>query len=200
MTGYAARTNIRRTLLETAGGKALLAAMPEAQRNSYLRRRHAMKRTSSSSSSRSTTRSGNTGIARNTVRGGVRSAVATTIENQAGEVVAEVTLVGPSDRRTRSRGRTQRGVAGARGVVATTKASGPENHSERLRRVDARTTLAPTHGLGQVARSAPRLLNLSPSTTLMHGSRSSTAAAASSDTTASFPLTPEHGEPIQLRL
>jgi DNA-binding IclR family transcriptional regulator len=97
LTGYAARTNIRRTLLETAGGKALLAAMPEAQRNSYLRRRprdeaDLVEQFLSEYDSIKKTR-----IARNTVRGGVRSAVATTIENQAGEVVAEVTLVGPSD-------------------------------------------------------------------------------------------------------
>ena len=39
VTGFDARTNIRRTLLETAGGKALLAARPVAERDAYLRRR-----------------------------------------------------------------------------------------------------------------------------------------------------------------
>ena len=96
LTGYAARTNIRRTMLATAGGKALLAAMPESQRNSYLRRRKGdeaelveqfLAEYESIRKSR---------IARNTVRGGTRSAVATTVVNQAGESVAEVTLVGPS--------------------------------------------------------------------------------------------------------
>jgi IclR helix-turn-helix domain len=39
VTGFEARSNIRRTLLITAGGKALLAERPEAERDSYLRRR-----------------------------------------------------------------------------------------------------------------------------------------------------------------
>ncbi len=41
VTGFEARSNIRRTLLITAGGKALLAERPEAERESYLRRRSA---------------------------------------------------------------------------------------------------------------------------------------------------------------
>ena len=39
VAGFEARSNIRRTLLITAGGKALLAARSEAERESYLRRR-----------------------------------------------------------------------------------------------------------------------------------------------------------------
>jgi DNA-binding IclR family transcriptional regulator len=96
LTGYAARTNIRRTMLETAGGKALLAAMPANQRNSYLRRRKADEQELVEQFLAEYDSIKKTRIARNTVRGGVRSAVATTIENKAGEVVAEVTLVGPS--------------------------------------------------------------------------------------------------------
>src|SRR5258706_8846926 len=38
VSGFEARSNIRRTLLITAGGKALLATRPEAERDSYLRR------------------------------------------------------------------------------------------------------------------------------------------------------------------
>lgn len=97
LTGFAARTNIRRTLLETAGGKALLAAMPEVQLNSYLRRRTKAEESqveqflSECASIRATR------IARNTVVGGARSAVATTLINKSGEAVAEVTLVGPTD-------------------------------------------------------------------------------------------------------
>ena len=41
VAGFEARSNIRRTLLVTAGGKALLAARSEAERESYLRRRSA---------------------------------------------------------------------------------------------------------------------------------------------------------------
>ena len=37
-----------------------------------------------------------TGIARNTLHGGAQHAIATTVRNRAGEVVAEVTLVGPA--------------------------------------------------------------------------------------------------------
>ncbi|HEV2717292.1 MAG TPA: helix-turn-helix domain-containing protein, partial [Terriglobales bacterium] len=39
IAGFEARSNIRRTLLATAGGKALLAARSIAERESYLRRR-----------------------------------------------------------------------------------------------------------------------------------------------------------------
>ena len=39
VAGFEARSNIRRTLLITAGGKALLAERSEAERESYLRRR-----------------------------------------------------------------------------------------------------------------------------------------------------------------
>jgi DNA-binding IclR family transcriptional regulator len=96
LSGYAARTNIRRTMLETAGGKALLAAMPEGQRNSYLRRRGADERELVEQFLGEYDTIKKTRIATNTVRGSVRSAVASTIANQAGEVVAEVTLVGAS--------------------------------------------------------------------------------------------------------
>ena len=39
MAGFQARSNIRRDLLTTAGGKALLAALPETELEAYLRRR-----------------------------------------------------------------------------------------------------------------------------------------------------------------
>src|SRR5262249_34504866 len=38
VTGFDARSNIRRAPLATAGGKALLAARPDAEREAYLRR------------------------------------------------------------------------------------------------------------------------------------------------------------------
>ena len=41
ITGFEARSNIRRPLLATAGGKALLAARSDGERESYLRRRSA---------------------------------------------------------------------------------------------------------------------------------------------------------------
>jgi DNA-binding IclR family transcriptional regulator len=96
VAGFEARSNIRRTLLITAGGKALLAARPEAERESYLRRRSeeeadlvdrfleeydAIKRTR---------------IATNVRRSGTRFALATTVHNPSGDVVASITLVGPT--------------------------------------------------------------------------------------------------------
>ena len=41
VSGFDARTNIRRTLIDTAGGKALLAAMPDLERETHLRRARA---------------------------------------------------------------------------------------------------------------------------------------------------------------
>ena len=96
VAGFEARSNIRRTLLITAGGKALLAARPDAERESYLRRRSeeesdlvdrfleeydAIKRTR---------------IATNVRRSGTRFAIATTVHNPSGEAVASITLVGPT--------------------------------------------------------------------------------------------------------
>jgi DNA-binding IclR family transcriptional regulator len=97
LTGFAARSNIRRTVLETAGGKALLAAMPENLRSSYLRRWHATERQLVQEFINEFESIKRTRIARNTVRGGVRSAVATTVANRTGHVVAAVTIVGRSD-------------------------------------------------------------------------------------------------------
>ncbi len=96
VAGFEARSNIRRTLLITAGGKALLAARSEAERESYLRRRSdeesalvdrfleeydAIKRTR---------------IATNVRRSGTRFALATTVHNPSGDAVASITLVGPT--------------------------------------------------------------------------------------------------------
>ncbi|HEY5853531.1 MAG TPA: IclR family transcriptional regulator C-terminal domain-containing protein [Aldersonia sp.] len=97
LAGYAARTNIRRTMLQTAGGKALLAAMPETQRTSYLRRHQSSEPELVDRFLAEFDSIRRTGVARNTVRGGVRSAIATTVCDRAGEIVAEVTLVGPTD-------------------------------------------------------------------------------------------------------
>jgi DNA-binding IclR family transcriptional regulator len=96
LSGYAARTNIRRTMLETAGGKALLVALPESQRNAFLRRRPReeaalVDRFLSESAAIKKTR-----VASNTLHQGARFALATVLSNAAGEPVAEVTLVGQS--------------------------------------------------------------------------------------------------------
>lgn len=96
VAGFEARSNIRRTLLVTAGGKALLAERPDAERDAYLRRRSAedpqlveifldeyegIKRTR---------------IATNVRLSGTRFAIGTTVHNQAGEAVAAITILGPT--------------------------------------------------------------------------------------------------------
>ena len=96
VAGFEARSNIRRTLLVTAGGKALLAERPDAERDAYLRRRSAedpnlveifldeyedIKRTR---------------IATNVRLAGTRFAIGTTVHNQAGEAVAAITILGPT--------------------------------------------------------------------------------------------------------
>ncbi|SFS16812.1 transcriptional regulator, IclR family [Microbacterium sp. cf046] len=96
LTGYAARTNIRRSLLETAGGKVLLVAMPEAQRNSFLRRRPPEDAALVDQFLSEFKSIKDSGVARNTLHGGARFALATTLSNASGEVVAEVTMVGES--------------------------------------------------------------------------------------------------------
>jgi DNA-binding IclR family transcriptional regulator len=97
LTGYAASTNIRSTLLDSAGGKALLAAAPEAERNAYLRRREPGERALVEQFLAECDTIKSTRIAANTLHAGTRSAIATTVHNQAGEAVAEVTIVGPTN-------------------------------------------------------------------------------------------------------
>jgi DNA-binding IclR family transcriptional regulator len=93
---FDARSNIRRTLLETAGGKALLAERRDAERESYLRRRsrdeaEMVDRFLEEYNSIKTTR-----IATNLRRGGTRFAIATAVHNPASEPVASITVVGPT--------------------------------------------------------------------------------------------------------
>lgn len=96
LTGFGARTNIRRSLLETAGGKAFLAATTEADRVAYFRRRPAGEAHLIEGFLTEYDAIRRTRIAGNTLHGGAQHAIATTVRNRADEVVAEVTLVGPS--------------------------------------------------------------------------------------------------------
>lgn len=92
---FEARSNIRRTLLVTAGGKALLAALPQHERESYLRRRSAEEADLVDAFLADYDQIKKTRIATNLVRGGVRFGIATTVFNRMGNPVATVTLVGP---------------------------------------------------------------------------------------------------------
>jgi DNA-binding IclR family transcriptional regulator len=96
LTGFGARSNIRRSLLETAGGKAFLAAMTEPERVAYLRRRPAQDGPLIEQFLADYDEIRRTRIARNTLHGGAQHAIASTVRNRAGEVIAEVTLVGPT--------------------------------------------------------------------------------------------------------
>ena len=95
-SGFEARSNIRRTLLDTAGGKVLLSELPDAERAAFLRRHKAgesdmVDRFLAEFASIQKTR-----IATNVRRRGARFAIATAVHNQSGEAVASITLVGPT--------------------------------------------------------------------------------------------------------
>jgi len=96
VAGFEARTNIRRTLLVTAGGKALLAARPAAERDGYLRRRSAEEAELVNKFLDEYDQIKQTGIATNLGQRETRFAIATTVYSQSGEPVASITLVGPT--------------------------------------------------------------------------------------------------------
>ena len=96
VVGFAAMSNIRRTLLGTAGGKALLASQAASEREAYLRRRPAGEMEQVEMFLLEYKEIERTRIATNVRLSGTRFAIGTTVRNQAGEVVGAVTLVGPT--------------------------------------------------------------------------------------------------------
>lgn len=92
---FEARSNIRRTLLVTAGGKALLTALPQHERESYLRRRTAEEAELVDAFLSEFDQIRKNRIATNLVRGGIRFGIAAVVFNSSGAPVATVTLVGP---------------------------------------------------------------------------------------------------------
>lgn len=93
---FDAQSNIRRTLLATAGGKALLAERRDTEREAYLRRRSKEEAGLVEQFLEEYRTIRATRIATNIRRGGARFAIATTVHNPASEPVASVTLVGPT--------------------------------------------------------------------------------------------------------
>ena len=93
---YTARTRLRRDLLDAAGGKALLAEKSDAVRDGYLRRRGHEEAEKVSEFLAEFRDIKQTGIATNYKYGGAQLALATVVRNQFGEVVSEITLVGPA--------------------------------------------------------------------------------------------------------
>jgi DNA-binding IclR family transcriptional regulator len=94
VVGFAARSNIRRVPLATAGGKALLAARPEAERDAYLRARDPAESSLVERFLEELEQIHATRLATNVGGKGRRLGIATTLRNQSGDAVAAVTLVG----------------------------------------------------------------------------------------------------------
>jgi DNA-binding IclR family transcriptional regulator len=96
LAGFEARTNIRRTLLVTAGGKALLATLADTERDGYLRRQSVEHPELVDKFLAEYDQIRRTRIATNLGQRSSRFGIATTVCNRAGQAVASVTLVGPT--------------------------------------------------------------------------------------------------------
>lgn len=96
ISGFEARSNIRRSLLATAGGKALLAERSDFEREAYLRRRSGEEAELVDVFLEEYAEIKKTRIASNVRLRGTRYAIATAVHNQSGEAVASITIVGPA--------------------------------------------------------------------------------------------------------
>lgn len=97
VTGFDARTNIRRSLLATAGGKALLSTLSDGERDSYLRRLRPSEPELVSQFLDEYEEIRRTRLAINFRRNGKRFAIATAIRsNASGPAIASLTIVGPT--------------------------------------------------------------------------------------------------------
>lgn len=95
-SGFEARSNIRRTLLSTAGGKALLTLRPQFERDAYLRRRSRQEAELVERFISELPDIAKTGIATNLNATGTRLGLGAAIRNRQGEAIASITLVGPA--------------------------------------------------------------------------------------------------------
>jgi DNA-binding IclR family transcriptional regulator len=91
---FEARSNIRRPMLATAGGKALLAAKPPAAREAFLRRKRMDEPDLVDAFLDEYDEICRTGIARSVTRRGARFAIGAAVRNRSDEAVAAITLVG----------------------------------------------------------------------------------------------------------
>jgi DNA-binding IclR family transcriptional regulator len=96
VTGFRSRSNIRRPLLGTAGGKALLAASPPTECDAYLERFGPDGDGLVQGFRRDAVAIRRTRIATNAPPGGSRFGIATAIPNQKRAPVASLTVVGPA--------------------------------------------------------------------------------------------------------
>lgn len=97
VSGFDAKTNIRRNLLATSGGKALLAMQPEAERDIYLRRHKASEPQLVSNFLDEFDGIRRTRLATNIRRNGSRFAIASAFRAGSSTAVASITLVGPTE-------------------------------------------------------------------------------------------------------
>lgn len=96
MAGFEAQSNIRRDLLTTAGGKALLAALPETELHSFLRRRQPEEQAHIDAFLEALPSIRENKIAINVNPDRFRTGLAGVIYGSHGHAVASVTLVGPT--------------------------------------------------------------------------------------------------------
>jgi DNA-binding IclR family transcriptional regulator len=97
LSGFAARSNIRRELISTAGGKALLAHQSDPIREAYLRRVASSRAEAVSAFLSEYEEIRRTAVAKNLRHNGAQTALAAVFPNHAGEVVATVVLIGPTE-------------------------------------------------------------------------------------------------------
>jgi len=97
LSGFAARSNIRRELITTAGGKALLAERSEASREIYLRRIEASLGDAVAGFLSEYGEIIKTRIATNLRYNGAQKALATVVRNRSGGSVGTVVLIGPTE-------------------------------------------------------------------------------------------------------
>jgi len=96
ITDFKARSAIRRGLLTTAGGKALLAFMPEGEVEAYLRRRGPEDREDVDAFLEACPAIRETGVAVNVIDRRARTGIGMVIRDSTGRPVASVTLSGPT--------------------------------------------------------------------------------------------------------
>ncbi|MDO6414064.1 helix-turn-helix domain-containing protein [Sphingomonas sp. BIUV-7] len=94
---FEARSNIRRSMIATAGGKALLTSRPHAEIQAFLRNRPAAEQEMVAAYLAEYQDIRKTGLAINIRLSGTRFAIATCLKDKSGDAVAAVTLVGSAD-------------------------------------------------------------------------------------------------------
>jgi DNA-binding IclR family transcriptional regulator len=92
---FGSRSNIRRTLLNTAGGKILLASRSDAEIEAFLRRKRGTESELIDRFLDECTTIRSTGFALNERTGNSRLAMATPVRNRVGACVASLTILGP---------------------------------------------------------------------------------------------------------